>query len=61
MQGTVELCLELGYTPEQAELIGKIDDLFEEAIKLGLCTGDDARMIGQTIGIIFGKHTGKIK
>ena len=60
MQGTVKMCLELGYTQEQAELIGRLDDLFEEAIKLDLCTGNEAEMIGQKVGLIFGKHTGKI-
>ena len=61
MQGTVNLCLELGYTQEQTDLIGRMDDLFEEAVKLDLCTGDEAQIIGQKVGIIFGKHTGKIK
>jgi hypothetical protein len=31
-EGTVKMCLQLGYTPAQAELIGKIDDLFEKAV-----------------------------
>jgi hypothetical protein len=60
MQGTVRMCLELGYTPEQAELIGQIDDLFEEAVKLELCSGEEAEMIGQKVGLIFGRHTGKL-
>ena len=61
MQGTVKMCLELGYTKEQAELIGKLDDLFEEAIKLGLCSDKEATQIGISTGTTFGKHTGHIK
>jgi len=60
MQGTVKACLELGYTKEQAELVGKLDDVFEEAIKLNLCTADEAIEIGQYVGTKFGKHTGKL-
>jgi hypothetical protein len=60
MQGTVKMCLEVGYTQEQAELIGKMDDLFEEAAKLDLCTGDEAESIGHSVGVIFGRHTGKL-
>ena len=58
--GTVKMCLQVGYTPEQAELIGKIDDCFEEAQKLNLCTGDEAQAIGVYAGTIMGKHTGKL-
>lgn len=36
-----------------------MDDLFEEAIKLGLCSGQEAKTIGQLIGTIFGEHTRK--
>ena len=44
MQGTVNACNKLDYTDVQAELIGRIDDLFEEAIKfLDLCTGDEVK------------------
>ena len=60
MQGTVKVCKQMGYTDAQAELIGKIDDLFEEAIKLDLCTGDEATAIGAAVGRVFGRHTGKI-
>ncbi len=60
MQGTINMCLELGYTKDQANLIGKLDDLFEEAAKLDLCTGDEAEKIGIHVGNIFGKHTGKL-
>ncbi len=60
MKGTVDFCLKVGYTREQADLIGKIDDLFEEAIKLDLCTGDEAIAIGTYAGEVFGKHTGKL-
>lgn len=59
MEGTVKALKQLGYTDEQAELLGKLDDLFEEAIKVDLCTGDEAENIGITVGRIFGKHTGK--
>ncbi len=59
MQGTVNECKRLGYTDEQAELISKLDDLFEEAIKLDMCTGDEAEGIGRVVGAVFGKHTGK--
>lgn len=61
MEGTVKMCKEVGYTDEQAELIGKLEDLMEEAQKLDLCTGDEAEKIGRFTGIIFGKHTGKLK
>lgn len=60
MQGTINECLKLGYTTAQATLIGQIDDLFEEAIKLDLCTDKEAITIGLTCGRIFGQHTGKI-
>jgi hypothetical protein len=61
MQGTVNMCKDLGYTNAQAEFIGKLDDMLEEAHKtLGLCTGDEAEQIGVYVGTIFGKHTGKI-
>jgi hypothetical protein len=60
MQGTVELCVQVGYTQEQAELIGKVDDLFEEAVKLDLCSGDEAEAIGKAVGTVMGKHTGKL-
>lgn len=60
MQGTVNMCLKLGYTKEQSELIGKLDDLFEEAIKLDLCTEDEATRIGENVGRTFGRHTNKI-
>ncbi len=59
MRGTVNWCKKLGYTDPQAELIGKLDDLFEEAIKLDLCTGDGAQKIGVFTGKVFGSHTGK--
>ena len=59
MQGTVKACLEIGYTKQQAELVGKIDDIFEEAVKLDLCSGDEAEAIGRVVGTIMGKHTGK--
>lgn len=61
MQGTVTTCKQLGYTDEQSKLIGDIDDLFEQAIKLDLCTPDEAIAIGMAVGEIFGKHTGKLK
>ena len=60
MQGTINACLELGYTKEQAELIGKIDDVFEEAVKLDLCSGDEAERIGAAVGTVMCKHTGKL-
>lgn len=58
MQGTVDFAKSIGYTDEQAELIGKIDDLLEEAQKLDMCTGDEAEQIGAFSGLIFGQHTG---
>lgn len=60
MQGTVDACKQIGYTNEQSELIGKIDDLFEEAIKLDLVSPDEAIKIGMFVGQIAGKHTGKL-
>ena len=60
MKGTVDMCIQVGYTKEQAELIGKIDDLFEEAIKLDLLTGTESIAIGRAAGAIMGKHTGKL-
>jgi len=60
VQGTVKACLEIGYTKQQAELVGKIDDIFEEAVKLDLCSGDEAEAIGRAVGTIMGKHTGKL-
>ena len=60
MQGTVKACLEIGYSKDQSELIGKIDDIFEEAVKLDLCSGDEAEAIGRAVGTIMGKHTGKL-
>jgi hypothetical protein len=57
---TVNVCKDLGYTDEQSELVGQIDDLFERAVELDLCTGDEAIIIGQACGRIFGKHTGKL-
>jgi len=59
-QGTENVCLDLGYTPEQANLIGRIDDLFEEAIRLDLMTGDEAQALGVAVGQVMGKHTGKL-
>jgi len=61
MQGTVKACLELGYTKEQAELIGKIDDDCEEAVKLDLISEVDALAFGQLFARISGKQTGKVK
>jgi len=60
MQGTIDFCKQIGYTDEQAELIGRMDDLFEEAIKLNLLTGDEAVESGRFVGEIMGKHTGKL-
>ena len=60
MQGTVNACKKLGYTDEQSELIGKIDDLFEEAIKSGLISPEDAVRFGQEFGRSAGKYTGKL-
>ena len=60
MQGTVRVCKQIGYTDAQAELIGKIDDIFEEAVKLDLCSGDEAEAIGRAVGTVMGKHTGKL-
>jgi hypothetical protein len=50
---------ELGYSPEQAELLGQMDDLFEEAIKLELLDPKDAIVLGQVAGTIMGRKTGK--
>ena len=60
MQGIVNFCKQIGYTNEQSELIGKIDDLFEEAIKLDLVSPNEAIEIGKFVGQIAGKHTGKL-
>ena len=59
MQGTVEFAKKVGYTEEQAKLIGDLDDLFEKAIALDLCTGDEAQAIGTAVGMVFKEHTGK--
>lgn len=60
IKGTTRSMIGLGYSGEQAKLIGNIDYMFEEAVRLGLCTGDEALNIGRTTGLIFGKHTGKL-
>ncbi|KKM80390.1 hypothetical protein LCGC14_1340360 [marine sediment metagenome] len=60
MEGTVKDAKAFSYSNEQAELLGQMDDLFEEAQKLKLCTGDEAVDIGKYVGLIFGKHTGKL-
>ncbi len=60
-QGTVNACKELGYTEEQSKLIGQIDDLFEEAVKLDLVSPTEAIKVGMFFGEQAGKHTGKIK
>ena len=60
MQGTVNACKEIGYTDPQAELMGRIDDLFEEAIKVGLLPEEDVLTLGKTCGKMAGKFTGKI-
>lgn len=60
MEGTVKMCRELGYTDQQAELVGKIDDLFEEAIKLDMISPLDALQLGRQFGLFAGKHTGKL-
>jgi hypothetical protein len=59
MEGTVRLCLKLGYTQEQAELIGRIDDDFEGAIKLGLLSDEEAIQCRQQFARFTGKRTGK--
>lgn len=59
MQGTVDHCKRVGFTPEQSELIGKMDDLFEEAQTLGLVTGDQAQEIGVFVGKMMYTTTGK--
>lgn len=60
MEGTVKANKAIGHSDAQAELLGKMDDLFEEGIKLDLCTGDEAQATGAYVGTIFGKHTGKL-
>lgn len=59
-KGTENGCLAVGYNPEQANLIGRIDDLFEEAIGLDLLTGGEAIEVGIFAGNVMGKHTGKL-
>ena len=59
--GTVKMCLDLGYTAEQSDLVGDIDELFEKAIKLKLISGDDAQRLGQICGQMCGEYTGKLK
>jgi hypothetical protein len=44
----------IGYTEEQANLLDKIDDCFEEAVKLDMLTGDEAEEIGRFCGKIMG-------
>ena len=58
MRGTVNVCKKLGYTDEQAELIGKLDDLYEEAIRLDLISANEAIRLGQEFGRSAGKHVG---
>jgi len=60
MEGTIRDAKAFGYSDKQAELLGQMDDLFEEAQKLELCTGDEAIDIGKHVGLVFGKHTGKL-
>lgn len=59
MKGTVKECRRLGYTEEQAKLMGDLDDLFEQAVKCGLVCEDDAVVVGQVVGTMALKHTGK--
>lgn len=59
MQGTVKECLKLGYTNEQSDLMGKLDDDFEAAIKLGLITEKEAFDFGVSFAKIAMKNTGK--
>lgn len=61
IKGTTKAMAEVGYTKEQSKLIGNIDYMFEEAVRLNLCTGDEAINIGHSTGMIFGKHTGKLR
>ncbi len=60
MEGTVKGAKAFGYSNAQAALLGQIDDLFEEAQRLELCTGDEATAIGRHVGLVFGRHTGKL-
>jgi len=61
MNGATEQWVKLGYTQQQAEVIDKLDDLFEKAIEVKLCSGDQATAIGVTVGKIFGRFAGIIK
>jgi len=60
IQGTVKAVLSLGYTPEQAELVGCIDQLFERAVELEMISPADAVFLGQELGMVSGKYTGKL-
>ena len=60
MEGTVKACKELGYTDAQAELIGEMDSLFEKATGLGLVSKEEATGIGQAVGMVMGRRTGKL-
>ncbi|MBA7580532.1 hypothetical protein ES708_22424 [subsurface metagenome] len=59
MEGTVKEGRALGYTDEQARLMGVLDDVFEEAIEAGLVSGADAIVVGQVVGTMSMRHTGK--
>lgn len=61
MLGTVKFAKEAGYSDAQAELLGKMDDLMEEAIALDMCTDLEAKIIGVYCGQVFGLHTGILK
>ena len=59
MKGTEDYAKKCGFTDEQAAFIGRLDDMFEEAQKLGLVTGDQAEAIGRYTGIMMAKTTGR--
>lgn len=59
VKGTVRAMKQIGYTDEQSQLMGDIDDLFEQAIKVGLVSDKDAIVVGQVVGTMALHHTGK--
>lgn len=59
LSGTVTCAMKAGYSLEEGKIFGKMDNLFEEAIELGLLSAEEVVKIGQLIGILAGKRTGK--
>ena len=59
IKGTVNAARAVGYSPQQAEIVGCVDRLFESAVRLGLVSDKDAVEMGQDMGRRSGRFTGK--